>query len=145
MRVACFFPFKIQGSSQKQKTWGAVPSVNLRNSHVKDRPYTQLAHTSFCSLFEQLVTSISHRTLPFQMKGTKSNHQLCNCLNCGYLQATKVTQHHLHGYGRPNFWLPCELQPLVCKLYLRPMLLGESTSMQLADCQASFTPLCEEL
>jgi hypothetical protein len=25
---------------------------------------------------------------------------------------TKVTQHHLHGYGHPNFWLRCALQPL---------------------------------
>ena len=33
---------------------------------------------------------------------------------------TKVTQHHLHGYGHPNFWLRCALQPLVCRLYLRP-------------------------
>ncbi len=37
--------------------------------------------------------------------------------------ATKVTQHHLHGYGHPNFWLRCALQPLVCRLYLRPRLL----------------------
>ena len=27
--------------------------------------------------------------------------------------ATKVTQHHLHGYGCPIFWLRCALQPLV--------------------------------
>jgi hypothetical protein len=38
-------------------------------------------------------------------------------------RATKVTQHHLHGYGHPNFWLHCVLQPLVCRLYLRPKLL----------------------
>ncbi len=37
--------------------------------------------------------------------------------------ATEVTQHHLHGYGHPIFWLCCALQPLVCKLYLRPKLL----------------------
>ncbi len=37
--------------------------------------------------------------------------------------ATEVTQHHLHGYGHPNFWLHCVLQPVVCKLYLRPVLL----------------------
>jgi hypothetical protein len=36
---------------------------------------------------------------------------------------TEVTQHHLHGYGHPNFWLRCVLQPLVCRLYLRPKLL----------------------
>jgi hypothetical protein len=36
---------------------------------------------------------------------------------------TKVTQHHLHGNGHPNFWLRCALQPLVCRLYLRPKLL----------------------
>ena len=36
---------------------------------------------------------------------------------------TKVTQHHLHGYGHPILWLRCALQPLVCRLYLRPKLL----------------------
>jgi hypothetical protein len=36
---------------------------------------------------------------------------------------TKVTQHHLRGYGHLNFWLRCALQPLVCRLYLRPKLL----------------------
>jgi hypothetical protein len=36
---------------------------------------------------------------------------------------TKVTQHHLHGYDHPNFRLRCPLQPLVCRLYLRPKLL----------------------
>jgi hypothetical protein len=37
--------------------------------------------------------------------------------------ATKMTQHQLHGYGYPNFWLHCALQLLVCRLYLRPKLL----------------------
>jgi hypothetical protein len=27
--------------------------------------------------------------------------------------ATEVTQHHLRGYGHPNFWLHCALKPLV--------------------------------
>jgi hypothetical protein len=36
---------------------------------------------------------------------------------------TEVTQHHLCGNGHPNFWLRCALQPLVCRLYLRPKLL----------------------
>ncbi len=59
--------------------------------------------------------------------------------------AIKVTQDHLHGYGHPNFWLHCMLQPLVGKLYLRPKLLWESTYIYLADCQAPFTPFGEEL
>jgi hypothetical protein len=46
-----------------------------------------------------------------------------SCIN----GATKVTQHHLHGYGHPIFWLRCALQPLLCSLYLRPKLLQEST------------------
>jgi hypothetical protein len=37
--------------------------------------------------------------------------------------ATKVTQHHLCGYGHCNYWLRCVFQPLVCSLYLRPKLL----------------------
>jgi hypothetical protein len=41
--------------------------------------------------------------------------------------ATEVSQHHLHGYGHPNFWSCYALQPLVCRLYLRPKLLWEST------------------
>jgi hypothetical protein len=57
---------------------------------------------------------------------------------------TKVTQHHLCGYGHPNFWLHCVLQPLVCRLYLRPKLLWESILLQLADCQVLFTPSGED-
>jgi hypothetical protein len=37
--------------------------------------------------------------------------------------ATELTQHHLRGYDHPIFWLRCALQPLVCRLYLRPKLL----------------------
>jgi hypothetical protein len=37
--------------------------------------------------------------------------------------ATEVTQHHLRRYGHPNFWMRSALQPLVCRLYLRPKIL----------------------
>jgi hypothetical protein len=37
--------------------------------------------------------------------------------------ATEVTWHHLRGNGHPYYWLRCALQPLVCKLYIRPKLL----------------------
>jgi hypothetical protein len=35
----------------------------------------------------------------------------CPCNN----GVTTVTQ-HLHGYGHPNFWLRCALQPFLCRL-----------------------------
>ncbi len=63
-----------------------------------------------------------------------------SCITNG---ATKVAQHLLHRYGHTNFLVHCALQPLECRLYLRPKLLWESTLLLVADCWAPFTPSSE--
>ncbi len=47
--------------------------------------------------------------------------------------------------GVPFFGCTVRFNPLVQKLYLRPMLLWESTPEKLADCQASSMPLGEKI
>ncbi len=70
-----------------------------------------------------------------------AQHHIRESLHNG---ATKVSQ-HLRGYGHPIFWLRCALQPFGIKTLSQAYALVRINPLKLADCQASSTPLGEEI